>query len=215
MSKSIEQLITNLKAVAHEEIMFRESSDTSDKWQDEVTPENVLLLIAEIERIALAAKKADPVSFIYTGEGGYYGYAFVDANEAEIHIKDDQKLYLFPPFSQTNQSELSDSVNEFLKVLDGYKDQLVPINRNSALVNDLRKALSSVPQLNSQVPLGSWIKCSDQMPEDDTLCLGIDEDGVIWTMHFDGEFREDTGWSPDLNVTHWMPLPAAPEKENG
>ncbi|WP_154393022.1 DUF551 domain-containing protein, partial [Yersinia enterocolitica] len=22
------------------------------------------------------------------------------------------------------------------------------------------------PQLNSQVPLGSWIKCSDQMPED-------------------------------------------------
>ncbi|MGK4442675.1 hypothetical protein ACSMDF_04810 [Yersinia enterocolitica] len=45
MSKSIEQLITNLKAVAHEEIMFREASDTSDKWQDEVTPENVLLLI--------------------------------------------------------------------------------------------------------------------------------------------------------------------------
>ncbi|CNI75665.1 Uncharacterised protein [Yersinia massiliensis] len=50
MSKSIEQLITDLKAVAHEEIMFRESSDTSDKWQDEVTPENVLLLIAEIEK---------------------------------------------------------------------------------------------------------------------------------------------------------------------
>lgn len=45
MSESIEQLITNLKAVAHEEIMLRESSDTSDKWQDEVTPENVLLLI--------------------------------------------------------------------------------------------------------------------------------------------------------------------------
>lgn len=50
MSRSIETLITNLKAVAHEEIMFREASDTSDKWQDEATPENVLLLIAEIEK---------------------------------------------------------------------------------------------------------------------------------------------------------------------
>ncbi|EQC2673776.1 DUF551 domain-containing protein [Yersinia enterocolitica] len=72
------------------------------------------------------------------------------------------------------------------------------------------------PQLNSQVPLGSWIKCSDQMPEDDTLCLGVDECGVIWTMHFDdGEFRADTGDVDDLEISHWMPLPAAPEKENG
>ncbi|EPB8107303.1 DUF551 domain-containing protein [Yersinia enterocolitica] len=69
------------------------------------------------------------------------------------------------------------------------------------------------PQLNSQVPLGSWIKCSDQMPEDDTLCLGVDECGVIWTMHFDdGEFRADTGDVDDLEISHWMPLPAAPEK---
>ncbi|HGH0375284.1 TPA: hypothetical protein ACJHE1_004376 [Yersinia enterocolitica] len=51
MSKSIEALITDLKAAAHEEIMFRESGDTSDKWQDDATPENVLLLIAEIERL--------------------------------------------------------------------------------------------------------------------------------------------------------------------
>ncbi|HDL7020382.1 TPA: DUF551 domain-containing protein, partial [Yersinia enterocolitica] len=61
-----------------------------------------------------------------------------------------------------------------------------------------------------------WIKCSDQMPEDDTLCLGVDECGVIWTMHFDdGEFRADTGDVDDLEISHWMPLPAAPEKENG
>ncbi|MGF2255049.1 hypothetical protein ACE5I6_16345 [Yersinia ruckeri] len=49
MSKSIEALITDLKAAAHEEIMLRESSDTSDKWQDEASPENVLLLIGDLE----------------------------------------------------------------------------------------------------------------------------------------------------------------------
>ncbi|ELI7924718.1 DUF551 domain-containing protein [Yersinia enterocolitica] len=69
------------------------------------------------------------------------------------------------------------------------------------------------PQLNSpEIPDG-WIKCSDQMPEDDTLCLGVDECGVIWTMHFDdGEFQPDTGDVDDLKISHWMPLPAAPEK---
>ncbi|HDL8499335.1 TPA: DUF551 domain-containing protein [Yersinia enterocolitica] len=76
-----------------------------------------------------------------------------------------------------------------------------------------RRIVYTTPQLNSQVPLGSWIKCSDQMPEDDTLCLGVDECGVIWTMHFDdGEFRADTGDVDDLEISHWMPLPAAPEK---
>ncbi|MBW5877591.1 hypothetical protein [Yersinia enterocolitica] len=51
MSKSIEALITDLKAAAHEEIMLRESGDTSDKWQDEASPENILLLIAEFEKV--------------------------------------------------------------------------------------------------------------------------------------------------------------------
>ncbi|ENO8655828.1 DUF551 domain-containing protein [Yersinia enterocolitica] len=116
----------------------------------------------ELARIALAAKRAEPVAYIT-----YNGYL--------IHAGD-PKL-----------SEYSDP-----------------------------QPLYDTPQLNSQVPLGSWIKCSDQMPEDDTLCLGVDECGVIWTMHFDdGEFRADTGDVDDLEISHWMPLPAAPEKENG
>lgn len=112
-----------------------------------------------LARIALAAKRAEPVAYIT-----YNGYL--------IHAGD-PKL-----------SEYSDP-----------------------------QPLYDTPQLNSQVPLGSWIKCSDQMPEDDTLCLGVDECGVIWTMHFDdGEFRADTGDVDDLEISHWMPLPAAPEK---
>ncbi|HHH1980874.1 TPA: hypothetical protein ACPZUA_003902 [Yersinia enterocolitica] len=57
MSRTIEALITALKAAAQEEIMFRESSDTSDQWQDEATPENVLRLVE-----ALSAKQAEPIS---------------------------------------------------------------------------------------------------------------------------------------------------------
>ncbi|MHA3368905.1 DUF551 domain-containing protein [Yersinia enterocolitica] len=61
------------------------------------------------------------------------------------------------------------------------------------------------PQLNSQVPLGSWIKCSDQMPEDDEYYLTHSTAGVDVTIFHDGRFQDEY-------ATHWMPLPAAPEK---
>lgn len=62
MEKPIETLIADLKAAAQEEIMFRESGDTSDRWQDDATPENVLRLVE-----ALSAKQAEPVYWEIAG----------------------------------------------------------------------------------------------------------------------------------------------------
>ncbi|HGF6515252.1 TPA: DUF551 domain-containing protein [Yersinia enterocolitica] len=76
------------------------------------------------------------------------------------------------------------------------------------------------PQLNSQVPLGSWINCSDRRPERGTdvqvYCSDTREQFVAFHIG-NGEFQyaqhEDT--SIACRPSHWMPLPAAPEKENG
>lgn len=126
--------------------------------------------IVALARIALAAKRADPVYQYHTGiinEEGDIDWYWVDCDKGFYSQYDNQH----------------------------------------------RRIVYTTSQLNSQQ---GWIKCSDQMPEDDTLCLGVDECGVIWTMHFDdGEFRADTGDVDDLEISHWMPLPAAPEKENG
>ncbi|HHH1281911.1 TPA: DUF551 domain-containing protein [Yersinia enterocolitica] len=126
--------------------------------------------VAALARIALAAKRAEPVYQYHTGiinEEGDIDWYWVDCDKGFYSQYDNQH----------------------------------------------RRIVYTTPQLNSQQ---GWIKCSDQMPEDDTLCLGVDECGVIWTMHFDdGEFRADTGDVDDLEISHWMPLPAAPEKENG
>ncbi|HDL8229689.1 TPA: DUF551 domain-containing protein [Yersinia enterocolitica] len=126
--------------------------------------------IVALARIALAAKRAEPVYQYHTGiinEEGDIDWYWVDCDKGFYSQYDNQH----------------------------------------------RRIVYTTPQLNSQQ---GWIKCSDQMPEDDTLCLGVDECGVIWTMHFDdGEFRADTGDVDDLEISHWMPLPAAPEKENG
>ncbi|EPD8212458.1 TPA: DUF551 domain-containing protein [Yersinia enterocolitica] len=126
--------------------------------------------IVALARIALAAKRAEPVYQYHTGiinEEGDIDWYWVDCDKGFYSQYDNQH----------------------------------------------RRIVYTTSQLNSQQ---GWIKCSDQMPEDDTLCLGVDECGVIWTMHFDdGEFRADTGDVDDLEISHWMPLPAAPEKENG
>ncbi|MDY0929103.1 hypothetical protein SOM41_22385 [Enterobacter sp. CFBP8995] len=42
---NITELVHQLKSAAQEEIMCRESSDTSDAWQDLASPENILLLV--------------------------------------------------------------------------------------------------------------------------------------------------------------------------
>ncbi|HHH1794124.1 TPA: DUF551 domain-containing protein [Yersinia enterocolitica] len=123
--------------------------------------------VAALARIALAAKRAEPVYQYHTGiinEEGDIDWYWVDCDKGFYSQYDNQH----------------------------------------------RRIVYTTSQLNSQQ---GWIKCSDQMPEDDTLCLGVDECGVIWTMHFDdGEFRADTGDVDDLEISHWMPLPAAPEK---
>ncbi|EPT3178221.1 DUF551 domain-containing protein [Yersinia enterocolitica] len=91
--------------------------------------------------------------------------------------------------------------------------------------------LYDAPQLNSQVPLGSWINCSDQMPEDDQVVAIVDAGhgcfyggavvsrsgpnfhliGGLSAENYDGGAVVEL----DMEATHWMPLPAAPEKENG
>ncbi|HEN3445865.1 TPA: DUF551 domain-containing protein [Yersinia enterocolitica] len=80
--------------------------------------------------------------------------------------------------------------------------------------------LYTTPQLNSQVPLGSWIKCSDRRPERGTdvqvYCSDTREQFVAFHIG-NGEFQyaqhEDT--SIACRPSHWMPLQTAPEKGNG
>ncbi|WP_414617237.1 DUF551 domain-containing protein [Yersinia intermedia] len=93
------------------------------------------------------------------------------------------------------------------------------------------RPLYTTPQLNSQVPLGSWINCIDQMPEDDQVVVIINsghgflyEAAVVTRRgpHFDlmdgleaSNYDGGAVVRLDMEATHWMPLPAAPEKENG
>lgn len=130
-----------------------------------------------LARIALAAKRAEPVYQYHTGiinEEGDIDWYWVDCDKGFYSQYDSQH----------------------------------------------RRIVYTTPQLNSQVPLGSWIKCSDRRPERGTdvqvYCSDTREQFVAFHIG-NGEFQyaqhEDT--SIACRPSHWMPLQTAPEKGNG
>ncbi|MDN0088360.1 DUF551 domain-containing protein [Yersinia nurmii] len=138
--------------------------------------------VAALARIALAAKRAEPVYQYHTGiinEEGDIDWYWVDCDKGFYSQYDNQH----------------------------------------------RRIVYTTPQLNS--PQG-WIKCSDQMPEDcqTVLCNNMltELSGIPFIADYVGMFdlhdgtRYEAGFYVNRTpqtVTNWMPLPAAPEKENG
>ncbi|HDL7809297.1 TPA: DUF551 domain-containing protein [Yersinia enterocolitica] len=141
-------------------------SFTVERLEELSTKENIPE-VAALARIALAAKRAEPV--------------------INIKFKDGWPV-----------PESGGVVNSGKKLADGYHD------------------FYTTPQLNSQVPLGSWIKCSDQMPEvGDVVITAYQGCTNVGQMERSGKtYRYFTSIASgrELPATHWMPLPAAPEK---
>lgn len=129
--------------------------------------------IVALARIALAAKRAEPVYQYHTGiinEEGDIDWYWVDCDKGFYSQYDNQH----------------------------------------------RRIVYTTPQLNSQVPLGSWIKCSDRLPEDgDVVITAYQGCTNVGQMERSGKtYRYFTSIASgrELPATHWMSLPVAPEK---
>ena len=65
-----------------------------------------------------------------------------------------------------------------------------------------------------------WVSVEDELPARDGIYLVYTTRGSVTTAHFYAEkiFRDDykrkASWQGNRNVTHWMPLPAPPGKDN-
>ncbi|HGW1252734.1 TPA: DUF551 domain-containing protein [Klebsiella pneumoniae] len=118
--------------------------------------------------------------------------------------------------------ELKEAAADFLTVLDECPEQLVPINRDSSVVRDLRAAMLAAAQQSpgsepATVP-GKWIPVSERMPEDSgRYWCYVEEQNDLGKSHYQWNcsWNGERWWVESENggiVTHWMPLTASPQE---
>ncbi|WP_130952447.1 DUF551 domain-containing protein [Klebsiella pneumoniae] len=117
--------------------------------------------------------------------------------------------------------DLKEAAADLLATLDDYPEQLVPINRDSSVVRALRAAMLAAAQQSpgsepDTVP-GKWIPVSERLPEEGgRYWCYVEEQNSLGKSHYQWNCSWNEGaWSDKAltgRVTHWMPLPAAPQE---
>ena len=88
----------------------------------------------------------------------------------------------------------------------------------AAAYADFKNDIESMPTLT---PPNEWVRVEERLPENGQIVLFHQKDGFIYCAeYFVGKelmspewFIDNDSWNAKV-VTHWMPLPAPPEKEN-
>ncbi|EPC6068886.1 DUF551 domain-containing protein [Enterobacter hormaechei] len=180
--------------------------------------------VHELARIALASLEAEPVAYIIQdsdargrGEKGILRYfanmSDEDINEYEITVT---PLYTAPPapVSVPDAMEMDDDFDSAFE-----HGKAVGWNAYRAA---MLQSFGNFEQLNSPVIPDGWVACSERMPPRtpdtsieylvyETLNNRVQHD--YWNVP-DGNKSFQAFWNHYSDaVTHWMPLPAAPQQE--
>ncbi|EOT7489901.1 DUF551 domain-containing protein [Enterobacter hormaechei] len=160
--------------------------------------------------IALASLEADgdsePVAFI----NGVWKLAYYRPPK-DLGLKIGDKLYAAPPapVSVPAAMEMDDDFDSAFE-----HGKAVGWNAYRAA---MLQSFGNSEQLNSPVIPDGWVACSEQMPEENAEqeVLACFKGGDISTLYyFEGRWDDAYGIVPiRQDVTHWMPLPSAPQQE--
>lgn len=159
----------------------------------------------ELARIALASLEAEPVAWMWEIYGGGYMYA-----KLKPAFLDATPLYTAPPAPASVLDEVTaEDCPAFVKYDITEVDEAWARGFNACLADMLQGAAGNAPD--------GWVACSERMPEENAEqeVLACFKGGDISTLYyFEGRWDDAYGIVPiRQDVTHWMPLPAAPQQE--
>ena len=170
---------------------------------------------AELARIALASLEAEPVAWLLSGGGAKNHVSFDSGNAYADPLREVTPLYTAPPETVyvPDAMEMDDD-------FDSAFEHGKAVGWNACRAAMLQ-SFGNSEQLNSPVIPDGWVACSEQMPEDEQEVLTRNRMGHCFVSFFDehsGLFfdRVDVAAAcciEHILVTHWMPLPAAPQQE--
>ncbi|HDC4264807.1 TPA: DUF551 domain-containing protein [Enterobacter cloacae] len=166
-------------------------------------------------RIALASLEAEAVGEVVLGEFDDCG-CHPDARVACIaadgqadweNFKDGTRLYTAPPapVSVPAAMEMDDDFDSAFE-----HGKAVGWNAYRAA---MLQSFGNSEQLNSPVIPDGWVACVERMPEQFKAILAFNEYGEVWSGAYDRYWNFYCDNLLVEHVTHWMPLPAAPQQE--
>ncbi|ECQ7527224.1 DUF551 domain-containing protein [Salmonella enterica] len=175
-----------------------------DDLNDRYAPPEV---VRELARIALASLEAEPVAWLLSGGGAKNNVSFDSGNAYADPLREVTPLYTAPPAPVSVPAAMEmdddfDSSFEHGKAVgwNAYRDAMLQSFGNSE-------------QLNSPVIPDGWVACSELMPEQFKAILAFNEYGEVWSGAYDRYWNFYCDNLLVEHVTHWMPLPAAPQQE--
>ncbi|WP_039024870.1 DUF551 domain-containing protein [Enterobacter roggenkampii] len=175
-------------------------------------------LDAAIFKIALASLEAEPVGEVSEQRDGLVMDGTVDLGGASTHriIKGASKMKRLPlgtkfytappaPVSVPDAMEMDDDFDSAFE-----HGKAVGWNAYRAA---MLQSFGNSEQLNSPVIQDGWVACVERMPEQFKAILAFNAYGEVWSGAYDRYWNFYCDNLLVEHVTHWMPLPAAPQQE--
>ncbi|HBM0952441.1 DUF551 domain-containing protein [Enterobacter kobei] len=168
-------------------------------------------LLINNARIALASLEAEPVAWAHrliNKRNGVvhpwvYGSAEACPSEGDIFNIEVMPLYTAPPAPV--------SVPAAMEMDDDFDSSFE--HGKAVGWNAYRAAMLQGADGNSPVIPDGWVACSELMPEQFKAILAFNEYGEVWSGAYDRYWNFYCDNLLVEHVTHWMPLPAAPQQE--
>ncbi|HID8519948.1 TPA: DUF551 domain-containing protein [Enterobacter asburiae] len=170
-------------------------------------------LLINNARIALASFEAEPVAWLLSGGGAKNNVSFDSGNAYADPLREVTPLYTAPPapVSVPAAMEMDDDFDSAFE-----HGKAVGWNAYRAA---MLQSFGNSEQLNSPVIQDGWVACVERMPEE-TGDIIVVSDGIVMSgisySRKKGFYLQALEYDADEtvdDVTHWMPLPAAPQQE--
>lgn len=190
-------------------------------------------ILNELARIALASREAEPVAWLLSGGGAKNNVSFDSGNAYADPLREVTPLYTAPP-APVSDSLLSELLAIAKKAADAadecthseWSDD--SMEHSTAIADwERRAAMLQGAAGNSPMVPDGWVACSERMPDIGTeifyFCQddGLRDCGIVSSSNFSGRgdaqlyvHAEGYDLRFGVDITHWMPLPAAPTQED-
>ncbi|MCW4701703.1 DUF551 domain-containing protein [Enterobacter kobei] len=196
-------------------------------------------ILNELARIALASLEAEPVAWLLSGGGAKNNVSFDSGNAYADPLREVTPLYTATPAPVSVPDEVcwedvpeeiteddmalasawAHGFNQCRAAMLKHSEPFIVTSDHRMMEMPQVEAINAVTAMlhgadgNSPVIPDGWVACSERMPEQFKAILAFNEYGEVWSGAYDRYWNFYCDNLLVEHVTHWMPLPAAPQQE--